>query len=75
MVNSGLLDKEKLIEALTGTISYPPPGSQITKIEIGQDADGNVKTMKYFDKNNKLIFTLTYSNAGSVASSYTITRT
>ena len=67
---SGEFDKAEILRVLTAI----PMGKKVTKIEFGEDTSGNVSEIKiYYD--TELLFTLTFSNAGSVVSTWNITRT
>ena len=71
----GSLDKVKTLDELTQVLTEVPIGTKIRKMEFGVDADGNTAYIKYFDETQVLVFTLTFSNAGAVDSTWTIIRT
>lgn len=58
--------------ALQG-LAAVPSGKKITKLEFGEDVNGNVREIKFYDGTD-LLFTLTFSNAGTVVSTWNITR-
>lgn len=62
-----------LIKSILSGITSVPSGKNVTKIEFGEDANGNIKEIKFYD-GAELLFTLTFSNAGAVASTWDITR-
>ena len=49
--------------ALLSSLTSAPEGKKVTKIGFWEDADGNVKYMKFYDGEEEL-FVLTVSNAG-----------
>jgi len=60
--------------ALKG-ITAPPSGKDITKIGFWEDANGDIKYIKFYD-GAELLFTLTFSDAGaSSAETWNVTRT
>jgi len=63
---------EKL-DALTGQIAIPPTGKKIDKMVFGEDVNGNIREIKFY-QNVELLFTLTFSNAGTVVSTWDISR-
>lgn len=60
-------------DAVRSGLASPPEGKAVTKIEFGEDADGNVREIKFYCV-AELLFTLTFSSAGAVVSSWDITR-
>ena len=69
----GIFDKAETLKQLTGTITKIPEGKCVTKIEFGEDVDGNIRETKYYE-NDTLLFTITFSNAGSVVTTWSMTR-
>jgi len=65
--------KEWLWDILRKGITGLTPEQHVTKIEFGEDADGNVREIKFYDGTD-LLFTLTFSNAGAVVSTWSIAR-
>jgi len=74
MVNIGEMDRATVLKTLTQAITTIPTDTQINLIEFGEDVDGNVREIKFYESST-LILTLTFSNAGAVDSTWTITRT
>ena len=70
----GFFDKLETLAQITGTITKVPEGKCVTKVEFGEDVDGNIRETKYYE-NNELLFTLTFSNAGNVVTTWSMTRT
>jgi len=60
-------------DAIRSGIAQAPEGKNVTKIEFGEDANGDIKEIKFYG-GAELLFTLTFSNAGAVASTWDITR-
>jgi hypothetical protein len=61
--------------AIVSGITKPPEGRKITKIGFWEDANGNIKYIKYYD-GATLLFTLEFSNAGAASSeTWSIART
>lgn len=65
---------EEVTQEMNRGIAEIPPNMTTTKITIGEDVSGNVREVKAFD-GTTLLFTLTISKAGSVVTTYDITRT
>jgi hypothetical protein len=64
---------KRIHDAIRSGLVSPPDGKAVTKIEFGEDADGNIREIKFYD-GTELLFTLTFSNAGPVVSTWNITR-
>jgi len=60
-------------DAIRSGLASVSEGKTLTKIEFGEDAAGNIKEIKFYD-GEELLFTLTFSNASAVASTWDITR-
>jgi len=54
-------------DAILSALSAPPQGKKVTKIGFWEDADGNIRYVKFYES-AELLFTLTFSNAGEAAS-------
>ena len=65
---------ESIHDAILSTLTSAPIGKKISKIGFWEDANGNIKYIKFYEGND-LLFTLTFSNAGEAASeTWNITR-
>jgi len=64
---------ESIHNAILSQLTSAPLGKKITKIEFGKDANDNIREIKFYDE-AELLFTLTFSNAGPVVSTWSITR-
>jgi hypothetical protein len=65
----------KDIPTLLSTFTAPPLGKKITKIGFWEDAEGNMKYIK-FQQGDTVLFTLEFSNGGTADSeTWSITRT
>lgn len=61
-------------DAIRSGLASAPAGKKVTKIGFWEDANGNVKYMKFYD-GEELLFTLTFSVAGEASSeTWSITR-
>jgi len=61
-------------DAIRSALLSPPEGKNITKIGFWEDANGDIKYMKFYD-GEELLFTLEFSNAGAAAAeTWNITR-
>jgi len=61
-------------DAIRSALAAPPEGKKVTKIGFWEDAEGNIKYVKFYDGAD-LLFTLAFSNAGEAASeTWSITR-
>lgn len=54
-------------DAIRSLITSAPEGKKITKIGFWEDADGNIRYIRFYD-GETLLFTLAFSNAGEAAS-------
>ena len=67
--------QEEQLHHLEASITATYSSKKITKIGYWLDAAGDVKYVKYYS-GDELIFTLTYSNAGSATNeTWNVTRT
>jgi len=56
-------------------ITKPPENEQIFKIGFWEDSEGNIRYIKFYNKELELLFTLEFSNAGEATSeTWNITR-
>ena len=46
---------------LFGALASPPTGEKILKLAFTWNPDGTVATIKFYNENNKLLFTLNFS--------------
>lgn len=53
-------------DAIRSDLANAPQGKKVTKIGFWEDADGNIKYIKFYD-GEELLFTLSFSNAGEAA--------
>jgi len=61
-------------DAIRSGLAGAPIGKNITKVGFWEDADGNIKYIKFYD-GAELLFTLEFSNAGAAGSeTWNITR-
>jgi len=71
-----VLDKNirAIIDAINSSITKIPVGKTVTKIGFWEDANGDVKYIKFYDGAEEL-YVLTFSNAGAASSeTWNITR-
>lgn len=62
-------------DAIRSSLADTPEGKNITKIGFWEDANGDIKYIKFYD-GAELLFTLEFSNAGAASSeTWNITRT
>ena len=63
-----------IYDAIRSGLANAPTGKNITKIGFWEDANGNIKYIKFYD-GAELLFTLEFSNAGAAAAeTWSITR-
>ena len=61
-------------DAIRSGLASAPEGKKVTKIGFWEDADSNIKYIKFYD-GEELLFTLTLSDAGAAGSeTWNITR-
>jgi hypothetical protein len=61
-------------DAIRSGLAKAPQGKTITKIGFWEDANGNIKYIKFYD-GAELLFTLEFSNAGAATvETWSITR-
>jgi len=61
-------------DAMRSGLAKAPEGKNVTKIGFWEDANGNIKYIKFYD-DAELLFTLEFSNAGAAGSeTWSITR-
>ena len=58
-------------DAIRSGIAQAPEGKNVTKIEVAEDANGNLSTLKFYD-DVELLFTLTFTGMGTA--NWTVTR-
>jgi hypothetical protein len=60
---------ESIHDAILSTLTSPPTGRKVNKLAFSYNGDGSIKAIQFFDADNNLLFTLTFSySAGSVVS-------
>jgi len=63
-----------IYDAIRSGLANAPQGKNVTKIGFWEDANGNIKYIKFYD-GAEVLFTLTFSNAGAAgAETWSITR-
>jgi hypothetical protein len=61
-------------DAIRSGLASAPAGKKVTKVGFWEDANGDIKYIKFYDGED-LLFTLTFSDAGEAASeTWSITR-
>jgi hypothetical protein len=52
---------ESIHDAILSQLTSPPTGKRILKLASTVNPDGSLATLKYYDENNSLLFTLTFT--------------